>query len=126
MEILAIIILLISIGLAIYAGYLFVEWKCPTKVTKLVQLCEQLELKEDQKQLTLEDLEQITPGEIKTAQKEFGEEIKKLQTLNKKKEEERSEEEEKELEQLPVLLEIQTLTKGVTNKEDLQSKVIGV
>ena len=84
----SIIVLLISLILALAAGYFFLQWKCPTKKDKLVQLVETNELEEEFKTLTsleLSELENLSPSQIKELKTKFGEGMKTIKELQKKK-----------------------------------------
>ena len=117
------IILLISLILALAAGYFFLQWKCSSKKEKLEQIVESNELEEYN---DISELENLSPSEIKTKKKELEEGIKKVKELQKKKSDELSEEEQKSLNSLPALQEIQILFQEVEKKEDLGKKVYGM
>jgi uncharacterized protein HemX len=116
------LILLIALILALAAGYLFLQWKCPSKKDKMQQLVENVELEEE---IDFNDLETLTPNQIKEVKSKLGEETKKLKELQKKKTDELTEEESKDLANLPTLQEIQALAQDIQKVEDLGKKVYG-
>jgi uncharacterized protein HemX len=118
----SVIILLVALVLALAAGYFFLQWKCPSKKDKLQSLTESAELEE---KIDFSDSENITSAEIKEKKKELEEGIKKIKALQKKKENELTEEESKALANLPVLQEIQTLTRDVQKTKDFGKRVYG-
>jgi len=111
-------ILLIALVLALAAGYFFLQWKCPSKHEKLLEIVEKNEL--EGINVRKEDL---SPSEIKEFKNQLSEEIKETKELTKKKSEELSEEEQQVVDSLPALQEIQGLVSEVQKKEDLSSKV---
>lgn len=116
------IILLVTLILALVAGYFFLQWKCPSKKDKIQSLEESIELEE---KIEFSDSENMTPVEIKEKKNQLNQEIKKIKELQKKKTDELTEEDNKNLTNLPVLQEIQTLVQSVNSKEDLDKKVYG-
>src|SRR3954470_12363822 len=92
METTALIILLISLALAAGAAYWFIQWKCPTRLERLTQVCEETKSiipEEGSNQANSFEPEQLidfSPAEICQAknklieiQKEGKKEIVKLQ-----------------------------------------------
>ena len=116
------LILLIALILALVAGYFFLQWKCPSKKDKIQQTMENVELEEE---LDLNDLETLTPSQIKDLKSKLGEGIKKVKELQKKRNDELTEEESKALVNLSALQEIQALTQDIQKAEDLGKKVYG-
>jgi len=83
---------------------------------------ENVELEEE---IDFNDLETLTPSQIKEVKSKLGEGTKKLKELEKKKSDELTEEESKALANLPALQEIQALTQDIQKAEDLGKKVYG-
>jgi len=83
---------------------------------------EGVELEEE---LDFNDLETLTPSQIKELKGKLGEEIKQAKELQKKKTDELTEEESKTLANLPTLQEVQSLTQDIQKTEDLGKKVYG-
>ena len=83
---------------------------------------EKVELEEE---IDFNDLETLTPNQIKEIKSKLGEEAKKLKELQKKKTDELTEEESKALANLPTLQEVQALTQDIQKVEDLSKKVYG-
>jgi hypothetical protein len=82
-----------------------------------------MESVESEEELDLNDLETLTPSQIKDLKNKLGEEMKKMKELQKKKVDELSEEESKALTNLPALQEVQALTQDIQKVEDLGKKV---
>ena len=140
----ALIILLASLALAAGAGYLFLQWKCPTKQEKLTQLAEEIksivpeEANNQAGDLDPEQLIEASPSEIRQAkrkltkvQKELKEEITKTQKAIKEEADEDEKTKKQEgLEQLheldPKLTEVVSIIQPVQKKEDFQQKVYGL
>jgi hypothetical protein len=80
---------------------------------------------EAEENFDLNDLETLTPAQIKEWKTKTGEGIKKIKELQKKKTDELSEEEKKALTNLPTLQEIQTLMQDIQKTEDFSKKVYG-
>lgn len=83
---------------------------------------ESVELEEE---LDFNDLETLTPNQIKELKSKLGEGMKKLKELQKKKSDELTEEENEALVNLPTLQEVQALTQDIQKTEDLGKKVYG-
>jgi len=84
---------------------------------------ENVELEEE---IDFNDLETLTPSQIKELKGKLGEEIKQAKELQKKKTDELTEEESKTLANLPTLQEVQALTQDIQKvEEDLSKKVYG-
>jgi len=83
---------------------------------------ENVELEEE---MDFNDLETLTPNQIKELKSKLGEGTKKLKELQKKKADELTEEENKALDNLPILQEVQVLTQDIKKTEDLSKKVYG-
>jgi uncharacterized protein YeaO (DUF488 family) len=83
---------------------------------------ENVEVEED---FNFNDLETLTPSQIKELKTKMGEEIKKVKEFQKKKTDELSEKESKALSNLSALQEIQTLVQDIQKTEDLGKKVYG-
>jgi len=83
---------------------------------------EKVELEEE---IDFNDLETLTPSQIKEVKSKLGEGMKKLKELQKKKTDELTEEESKALANLPTLQEIQALAQDIQKVEDLSKKVYG-
>ncbi|CAG8619325.1 1161_t:CDS:2 [Ambispora gerdemannii] len=78
-----------------------------------------------EEEFDVNDLETLTPAQIKDLKTKLGEGMKKMKELQKKKTEELTEEESKALANLPNLQEVQTLTQDIQKTEDFSKKVIG-
>jgi hypothetical protein len=125
----SVIVLLTALILALASGYFFLQWKCPSKQEKLQEIVEKNELEEEFKTFTgleLSELADLSPQQIKEFKTKFGEGMKTVKELQKKKTDELSEEEQKSLNSLPALQEVQGLVSEVEKKEDLGKKVYGM